>query len=70
MRYGLLGVPKSNEWIICETDVPVVDGLKFGVPFHVVTGEFGRSINPVTYIQFENGNAGHGTLDGSLCLVR
>lgn len=71
MRYGLLGVPKQGEWILCETTVPVVEGLKFGIPFNVVSDESGkRSINPVTYIQFEMGSTGHGTLNGSLCLKR
>lgn len=70
MSYGLLGIPRKNEWILCETDVEVVNGLKFGIPFNVVVDELGRSINPVTYIQFETGSVGHGTLDGFSCLQR
>lgn len=68
MTYGLLGTPRPNEWILCETQGPIHQNLKLGIPFNV-TGDK-AAINPVTYLQFENGNAGHGTFDGFSCLVQ
>lgn len=65
-RYGIIiGSHNQNKWILCETVVPVMKNQKLGLPFN--SGDFGFPFNLSTYLQLEDGNKGHGTLNADGC---
>lgn len=47
---------------------PLLKNMKLGIPFNVLDSK--GAIKGLTYIQLENGNFGHGALDGWACLAK